>query len=150
MVLRLAQTAALASPLPPVPAFSPEFPANLAATVTSADRDRVEVSLDPVELGRLRFDIRHNGDLVQVNLSVERPETMDLMRRHADQLLAELRAAGFAGASLSFSQWGQGQADRNKPDAPPPPETAAPNGPVPAPTIPLRAAQTGQGLDLRL
>jgi hypothetical protein len=57
----------------------------------------------------LRFEIHHRGDLVQIVLSAERPETLDLLRRNSEQLLADFRNAGFAGASLAFGGWGAGQ-----------------------------------------
>jgi len=111
----------------------------------------VELTLDPVELGKLRFDFNIINDRMQVNISVERTDTLDLLRRHAEVLRAEFRDAGFDGSTLSFSQWAQ--KDRN--DTPQPmfsegeadslPAAAAPN---PAPM--RNQSTTGQGLDLRL
>lgn len=68
-----------------------------------------ELTLAPEELGRLRFEIATQDDHLTVRLFIERPDTLDLMRRQSDQLLSELRQAGFAQASLSFSGWGHGQ-----------------------------------------
>lgn len=80
------------------------------ATALQADPGQpVELRLDPPELGAVRFQMdQRNSDLI-VTIIAERPETLDLMRRHAEQLLADLRQAGFAGASLNFgSSQGQG------------------------------------------
>ncbi len=107
--------------------------------------------LDPVELGRVRFELTTVNDRVHVNLSVERSDTLDLLRRNADSLRAELRDAGFDGSSLNFSQWNQRGSEGQAPvvpgsdlafDAPVRPDdrVAAPN---------LNTA-TGQGLHLRL
>ncbi len=70
---------------------------------------QVEVILSPQELGPVRLEFRTVGDTLHVLLATERPETLDLMRRHGDALVAELRQAGYAGASLSFGHWGQSQ-----------------------------------------
>lgn len=71
--------------------------------------DPVEIVLNPQELGHLRFEIRHNGDQVTVVMTAERADTLDLMRRHSDQLLTDLRQSGFSDASLSFGQWAQNE-----------------------------------------
>ena len=93
------------------------LPATLVQAASRADRDdRVELLLDPVELGRVRFELTSSADRVQVNVSVERPETLDLLRRNVDSLRAEFREAGFDAATLSFSQWGKG--GDPAPDAP--------------------------------
>ena len=125
--------------------------AQVAHLVVNRAEDRAEVLLEPAELGRLRFEITHRGDGVQIVLSAERPETMDLMRRHSDQLREEFRAMGFGGAELGFGSWGDGQAK---------PQTASwadPNfGPdiTPAISHPTPAAPPSNsgsgGLDLRL
>jgi hypothetical protein len=104
----------------------------------------VEITLSPMELGQLRFEMRQTGDQVQIILSAERPETLDLLRRHSDALLQDFRAAGFAGASLSFGGWGAGR-------APPPPPQFNPDGdegarptlgPVPSAGLSMAAAQS--------
>lgn len=82
-------------------------PTTLLAHAPAATGGAVEIILDPEELGKIRFEIHQQGDLVKVVLAVERPETLDLLRRHADQLIQEFRSAGFAGASLDFGQWGR-------------------------------------------
>lgn len=70
----------------------------------------VEVMLAPEELGRLSMTMVVEGERMHVTLSCERPETADLMRRHADQLVQEFREAGYSGATLSFGRWGGGGA----------------------------------------
>ena len=119
--------------------------ATLVKAATTARRDdQVELTLAPVELGRVRFALATSGDQVQVTLSVERPETLDLLRRHAEDLRAEFRAAGFGGAALNFGHWGQNQ--RGEPDPVAFAETAAATPPQPMP----RTRFAAPGLDLRL
>lgn len=144
---------------PPAPGAAPahadmprHLPADILRAATRAEKEeRVELLLDPVELGRLRFEIQPGADRLEVVVAVERPETLDLLRRNLDLLRAEFREAGFGSANLSFGQWGQGG------DAPPSPlpafADAAPGlaGDLSLPPLPApRPAAASGGLDLRL
>ncbi len=91
------------------PTTAAQLSAQLLPLAQSAQSGPVELVLSPAELGQLRFEIHHRGDQVQIILSAERPETLDLLRRNSEQLLADFRNAGFAGASLAFGGWGAGQ-----------------------------------------
>ena len=104
------QTSALPHLQPPLTsaAFPPDLPLTLIVHAKKAAESPIELLLNPEELGRLRFEMVQNGDQIKVVLSVEQPETLDLLRKHVDQLLAEFKQAGFPNASLSFGQWGQG------------------------------------------
>ncbi len=121
--------------------------------VVSHAEDRAELLLQPAELGRLRFEFTHRGDAVQVTIMAERPETMDLLRRNVDQLLGDLRTAGFSGSELSFGAWGQGQGQA-RPSAMMVEDTAS-DGAAPQPILPVfqqtpvPRSRAG-GLDLRL
>ncbi len=132
----------------PLPA---SIPATLLAQAPEAALGPVEIVLDPKELGKIRFEIHQQGDQLKVVLAVERPETLDLLRRHADQLIQEFRAAGFAGASLGFGHWGgqhgstSSQAAVLGPDS----QTNAPSMPMRQPS-PNRNFGPQQGLNLRL
>lgn len=79
----------------------------LIAMMKSGHDGPVELALSPEELGRLTISIQQDGDFVRIAVMADRPETLDLMRRHAGDLVADLRQAGFSGASLSFSQGGK-------------------------------------------
>jgi flagellar hook-length control protein FliK len=128
------------------------FPSGVAQAVAGSGHNRAELILDPAELGRLRFDIVTQGNQVQINLSAERPETLDLLRRHSDELRHEFQAAGFDTGSLNFGQWNQQGQDRGLPDAPLGREAFSEGLPAvdiiatPAP----RNGPSGTGLDLRL
>ena len=118
-----AQPSAISSASPPImPALPPRLTADLVGLAKTLPNAPVEILLNPQELGQLRFEIHQDADQLRVILSVERPETMDLLRRNADQLLGEFRAAGFAGAQLSFGQWDQQSNDPRAPPAPLPAE----------------------------
>ena len=131
-----------------MPHHLPVFMAKAAAH--AGQEDRVELMLDPAELGRVRFELTPSADRIQVNVSVERPETLDLLRRNIDSLRAEFRDAGFDAATLSFSQWGKGQDARPETQGPKTHLGAAPLD-TPAPPDPKPARNSSRhGLDLRL
>ena len=96
------------------------LPALLAKAARRAeDEGRVELVLDPVELGKVRFEVSSTlTDRVQVHVVVERSETLDLLRRNVESLRAEFREAGFDAATLSFSQWGKGGGAEQGPPLP--------------------------------
>jgi hypothetical protein len=98
-----------AAPHPP----QAQIAAVIVDQVRSGTPGLIEVSLSPIELGAIRFEMQQGPDGLHVHLAIERPETGDLVRRHVDQLVADLRAAGLGQATLSFGQWSQRQpADR--------------------------------------
>lgn len=128
------------------------FSSGLAHAVADSGHSRAELILDPAELGRLRFDILTQGSQVQIHLSAERPETLDLLRRHSEELRQEFQAAGFDTGSLNFGQWSQKGQDRAAPTAPLGPDTVSDGFPLldlPATPAP-RTGPSGSGLDLRL
>ncbi len=67
--------------------------------------DRLEVRLDPPELGRVYIDFNYDGDrIVAATVSAEQTDTTSLMRKNAESLLKQLSAAGFEGVELSFAE----------------------------------------------
>lgn len=95
-------TAAGASP---APSSQPQAQAphrQLAdAIVRTRDDGIIEIRLDPVELGRVTvlLGTDHRSGL---GIIAERLETLDLMRRHSDQLLQDLQDNGMPDARLDF------------------------------------------------
>jgi hypothetical protein len=156
-----AEDAPVAPPPPPALAL-PSIPSSPAATPTlstqvaqdlhaiaaRAEDGTVTVQLQPEELGRLHFHITRTAEGLHIHLAVDQPATLDLLRRHGDALLGDLRLDGFAGTTLSFAGNAPGD-DRPAPPPDPPPEAE------PAPRIagfpPLPpGARTSGTLDLRL
>ena len=145
----------IATPLTPVSASPPAIATNLTPIIvemskTGADGP-VDIALAPEELGRLTISIRQEGDFVRVSMLAERPETLDLLRRHAGDLLADLRQSGFSGASFSFGQSGQDPAPQFA-GAPADADERAPQQFVSADPKPSPSSRShqGAGLDLRL
>jgi hypothetical protein len=66
----------------------------------------VEVSLSPEELGRVKLSMVQVDGAMTVVLTAERSETLDLMRRHIDNLATELRNIGFENLNFSFESGG--------------------------------------------
>lgn len=109
-----------AFPVLPTPGSATPHPVAVQAAAAvfhsvSAGETATELTLSPEDLGKIRFEIISSDDKLTVRMFVERPDTLDLVRRQGDQLLAELRQAGFTQASLSFGNWqqqGRKQADQ--------------------------------------
>ncbi len=96
-----------------LPAASAKVTAQIADIARLRPDGPVDLVLHPEELGRLRFEMTQTGDAIRIHLLVERPETLELLRRNADQLLAEMRQNGFSDASMSFGQWGKDQPEKH-------------------------------------
>ena len=111
---QLTATAAASAPVP-VSGLAME----IAASAKSG-KSRFEIRLDPAELGRIdvRIDVDRHGQVTS-HLTVERPETLSMLRQDANQLQRALDNAGLStgNAGLQFSlrdQSSQGQNDGNQ------------------------------------
>lgn len=116
------------------------------AIETGADAPTT-ITLRPEELGPVRFEISQSGDRLHITLYVERADALELMRRHGDQLLTDLRQSGFAQASLAFGDWSQRD---SHPDAPPPDDAHTPALPDVSAAFVAPAPPASGRLDLRL
>lgn len=135
--------------LAPVALHPAQVVAQIVSRAESQD-DAVELLLAPEELGKLRFVIQQDGASVKISLTAERPETLDLLRRHADQLVQEFRQSGYTGATIDFGNWsGQGQQGHAAQVFTPEEATVIDTiSDIPATLPPL--APGAQGLNLRL
>lgn len=120
-------------PPSPLPGLEGERVARLAPQVAGAlahplvrSPGGIETALSPPELGRVAIRLHAVGGQMRLTLAVDRPETLDLMRRHIDALDGALRALGLDGCTLALT-------DRAGTDARPAPPNfdtgARPNGP---------------------
>ncbi|UWQ08022.1 flagellar hook-length control protein FliK [Aliiroseovarius crassostreae] len=89
-----------------------ELPRHVALQLAEVARkmpDRpVELTLSPEELGKLRLTFSGDLSAMTIAVNVERPETLDLMRRHIDLLAQEMRDIGYGEVTFSFTQSGAG------------------------------------------
>jgi len=126
----------------------------LLADVVSRFPDKpVEVTLSPEELGRVRMTLTTSDGGLSLALVADRPETLDLLRRHIDQLAQDFRDMGYQNLNFSFAQGQGGGADPK-----PAPRVAAEDEPATGPGAPaapqpaVSAAQKtpASGIDIRL
>ena len=68
----------------------------IAASANSG-KSRFEIRLDPADLGRIdvRIDVDRNGQVTS-HLTVEKPETLSMLRQDAPQLQRALDDAGLS------------------------------------------------------
>lgn len=125
----------------------------LAEAITQFPDGAVELTLSPEELGRVRISMSTQDGTLTLTVQADRPDTIDLLRRHIDQLAQDFRDLGLSNLAFSF---GHGQ------DRPPDTQREATDAPAehdaaPA-SVPGRAGSAGisprqgdsGGLDLRL
>lgn len=131
----------------------------MVETLTHRPDGATEIALSPEELGRVQMSIQtdaQNPDRVVILLSFDRPETMDLFRRHADELAEAMRAAGFAEADIGFGSSSDGADRDNGPGTGSAARPSSADGMPPAARSgnadprPHRPVASGSGLDLRL
>lgn len=139
----------------PQPAPVPQVAAQITAALSHTADGATELALSPDELGHVKLRLEPdaaNPDRMVVMITFERPETLDLFRRHATELAEALRAAGYAGADIGFGQGQSGSAGNDAPGGSAQGATAHDLAdaafPTPPPSPPRLAA--GASLDLRL
>ncbi len=90
-------------------ADSARIPVPQIVEIVARQPDRpVEIRLSPEELGRVRMTLSTTETGVTVVILTERIETMDLMRRHIDQLAQEFRRMGYEDVGFDFRNSGSG------------------------------------------
>ncbi|MCS3927111.1 flagellar hook-length control protein FliK [Bradyrhizobium elkanii] len=106
----LTATAANSTPVP-----ISGVPVEIAAAAR-AGKTRFDISLDPIDLGRIdvRINVDRNGQVTS-HLTVEKPETLQMLRQDAPQLQRALDDAGLKTGSngLSFSLRDQNSSGQN-------------------------------------
>lgn len=108
------QGTALQRPTVTTPAMQPGTPRHVAAQITEAiqragNSRSIDLTLNPVELGRVKISLHPSEGVMLVSVVAERGETLDLMRRHAEVLAEDLHAIGYDDAQFSFSQHSSGE-----------------------------------------
>ena len=90
------------------PASRGEFASHVARqmveVMSQAAHRPTEIALSPEELGRVRLSVQTDDGVITVNIIAERADTLDLMRRHIDQLGQSFRAMGYESITFSFGQ----------------------------------------------
>ena len=78
----------------------------IAAKVLDLGRGRFELSLSPSELGKVDMWLQDSENRLTLTVNAERPETMELIRRHIFLLEQELRQMGLGNLSLQLGTGG--------------------------------------------
>ncbi|MCR8724378.1 flagellar hook-length control protein FliK [Frigidibacter sp. ROC022] len=132
-------------------AFAPVHRQLAEAVHAGHRRDAIDISLSPEELGRVRLSLHHDPQGLRVEVSAERAETADLIRRHMGDLDRDLRGLGHGSVSFSFGG-SPSQSQRDRP-------VSSPQGigegretlpGTPDPPAPPSRTNPGPGLDIRL
>jgi hypothetical protein len=114
---------------------------------------RLDVTLQPEDLGRMRLVFTPTDSGLTVSVSAERPETLDLLRRNIDLLARDLAGQGFTDVAFDFGASAQngGDADAAEPTATASVPSHAGEGDTPPGGAAPAAARGGTAsLDLRL
>ena len=139
----------MAAPLAPI---TPQgVAAQIAVALGRSADGTIDIALHPQELGRLRLSLTPTDAGLVVTIAAERPETLDLLRRHAVDLGQDLRNLGFRDVDLNFGAPGSDHFRGHR--APGPTEDAdigltTRSAQVPSPVAPVLPGVGG--LDIRL
>lgn len=87
----------------------------IAAAVHASGERSVEIVLSPAELGKVRITLSPGEGAMTVNIAADRPETLDLLRRHSDLLAQDFHDLGYEGTAFSFARGGGAQGRDNEP-----------------------------------
>lgn len=87
----------------------------IAAAVHASGERSVEIVLSPAELGKVRITLSPGEGAMTVNIVADRPETLDLLRRHSDLLAQDFHDLGYEGTAFSFARGDGAQGRDNEP-----------------------------------
>lgn len=76
----------------------------MADAVKMGDKNLIELTLDPPELGKVRMSLAETGGVMAVTISADSQATTELMRRHMDLLRKDFMEMGYEDVSFSFEQ----------------------------------------------
>ena len=131
----------------------PAAPGGLAEPIETVRHLRdgpVEVKLRPEELGLVRMTLQQTETALVLQVSAERPDTLDLMRRHAEVLARELADAGFGSVDIDFGSARGGADEDGAPERSGTDSTDTGPGADEAETLPDNALTRRAGLDIRI
>ena len=127
---------------------------HLAEAVSRFPDHPVEVTLSPEELGRVRMTLTTSDSGLTLAMVVDRPETLDLMRRNIEHLAKDFRDLGFQNLSFSFAQGHDpGPQAKPQPAASGDGDTSRPGpeiDPRPASAPTSTVSSPGKGVDIRV
>ncbi|WP_157935909.1 flagellar hook-length control protein FliK [Paracoccus zhejiangensis] len=102
----------------PIPVSAETLCRQVGEAALRMQDDRIEIALSPEELGSVRLVLSRGEAGAALTVWVERPEVLEMLRRHADLLMGDLRNSGLGEASLSFRDGTGGQSGSGAYSAP--------------------------------
>lgn len=78
----------------------------IAEAVQRGGDKGIDLMLNPAELGRVKISLATADTGIVVSIVAERPETLDLLRRHIDVLAQDFHDIGYDSAEFAFGQNG--------------------------------------------
>lgn len=109
----------------------------------------IEVALNPEELGRVSIVLNGREDGFQISIAAERPETLEIMRRHIAVLEAEFKNLGLGDLSFNLGTSSDAQHDSDNRDTAAHFDPEATENPLSTPSAPTRIRADGR-IDIRL
>jgi len=97
----------------PTATGAPNYIVQIAQNAPQANGDMIDIALDPPELGKVRMSVSATDVGTVIQITAERQDTLDLLRRNPDLLTAEFKAQGFADISFAFSQQDQSPSEQS-------------------------------------
>jgi hypothetical protein len=79
----------------------------IGMAITQTGNGTTEITFNPEELGRVRLTVSHAESGPTVIITAERPDVLDLMRRHIGSLGLDLAQAGLGQATFTFGEHSQ-------------------------------------------
>lgn len=142
--------------LPAVPASSTRaetahaVAGQLAAAITAKPGSgAVEISLNPEELGKVSITLASREDGIHFMITADRPETLELMRRHISILASEFQDIGFGDLSFHLGMSMGAQQEEGSKSTEPYASTKEEEKDAETPGV-ERLADSNRALDLRL
>lgn len=74
----------------------------VSAAIQASTERSFDIHLSPAELGKVRITLSPSDSGITVSILADRPETLDLLRRHSDLLAQDFRDLGYDSATFSF------------------------------------------------
>ncbi len=139
-------SAARPLPLPPAGQIAPVV---VGLGLGTEAEGRVEVVLEPAELGRVEIRLERDGGKASLHVQAERPETLALLQRDGAELNRALSQAGLApegGLSMSFSLSGGDSGNGTRRDGSSGPPSPAFGATAAGTAIPATARFAARGL----
>ncbi|WP_116597634.1 flagellar hook-length control protein FliK [Primorskyibacter marinus] len=88
----------------------------IVEAIHRAADNRVEIRLNPDELGRVQIQMTTTEAGIVMSVISERPETTELLRRHIDLLAQEFEGMGYSEMEFTFNDEGASREQHSRPN----------------------------------